>query len=337
MAKRDMTFLNGIIKSLEKELLTPATLMRIIDEPDYKNAFRALKEQGFGKNAATDEADSETILQAETLALDDFAREFSPGDEYSEFCLAGIDFYNAERLLRSKYIKGFGFVQTRTGLIGDVAAALEACEKNAKYGKAGQSGRKDKNFLPQELVSAYNESKALFESGKASGAEISSIFIRARYARLLKKCGGQLNAFLKNEIDCKNISTALRAKTQDEIDKLFIVGGSLKKEDIDFIFSQDADKTEKRFAFTPFADMISIAEKEKAAGLPLVRFEAEADGFALKELKKKKYETEGATPFVLYYLYKSAEIKNVRIILTGKRAGASAEDIKRRLRTGYDG
>ncbi|MDY2901800.1 MAG: V-type ATPase subunit [Candidatus Borkfalkiaceae bacterium] len=337
MAKRDMTFLNGIIKSLEKELLAPATLMRIIDEPDYKSAFRALKEQGFGRNAVADDADSEAILQAETLALDDFAREFSPGDEYSEFCLAGIDFYNAERLLRSEHIKGFGFVQTRTGLIGDVAAALETCEKNTKYGKAGQSGGKDKNALPYELVSAYAEGKALFESGKASGAEISSIFIRARYARLLKKCGGQLNAFLKNEIDCKNISTALRAKTQDEIDKLFIGGGSLKKEDIDFIFSQDADKTEKRFAFTPFADVIATAEKEKAAGLPLVRFEAEADGFALKELKKKKYETEGATPFVLYYLYKSAEIKNVRIILTGKRAGASAEDIKRRLRTGYDG
>ena len=147
MAKRDMTFLNGIIKSLEKELLTPATLMRIIDEPDYKSAFRALKEQGFGKNAATDEADSEAILQAETLALDDFAREFSPGDEYSEFCLSGIDFYNAERLLRSGYIRGFGFVQTRTGLIGDVAAALKTGEKNAKYGKTGQSGGKDKNAL----------------------------------------------------------------------------------------------------------------------------------------------------------------------------------------------
>ena len=67
MAKRDMTFLNGIIKSLEKELLTPATLMRIIDEPDYKSAFRALKEQGFGKNAATDEADSEAILKPKRL------------------------------------------------------------------------------------------------------------------------------------------------------------------------------------------------------------------------------------------------------------------------------
>lgn len=328
-----MTFLNGIIKSLEKELLAPATLMRIIEEPDYKSAFRALKEQGFGKNAATDEADSEAILQAETLALDDFAREFSPADKYSEFCLTGIDFYNAERLLRSEYIKGFGFVQTRTGLISDVAAALKDRDRKGKSG----DGKKDKNALPQELISAYDEGKALFESGKASGAEISSVFIKARYARLLKKCGGQLNAFLKNEIDCKNVSTALRAKTQGEIDKLFIGGGGLKKEDIDFIFSQDADKIEKRFAFTPFADMIATAEKEKSAGLPLVRFEAEADGFALKELKKKKYETEGATPFVLYYLYKSAEIKNVRIILTGKRAGASAEDIKRRLRTGYDG
>lgn len=83
--------------------------------------------------------------------------------------------------------------------------------------------------------------------------------------------------------------------------------------------------------------MLGVAIKERSASLPLIGFEAKAEGFALGELKKKKYETEGATPFLLYYLYKSAEITNVRMILGGKRAKCSAEEIKRRLRTGYDG
>ncbi len=331
MATRDMTFLNGIIKSLEKELLTPATLMRIIDEPDYKSALRALKEQGFGKKSDDSDGDAEPILQAETLALDDFAREFSPSKEYSAFCLAGIDFYNAERFLRSEYIKNFGCVQTRKGLIADVAQALTSLNAGARAGKKGNK------TVPDELFAAYAEGKKLFESGKATGAEISSIFLKAKYAFLLKECGKKFGAFLKNEIDCKNVSTAIRAKTAEEVKMLFIGGGNLTEEDISFIFSEDSNKIEKRFTFTPYGELISVALNEKSAGLPLIKFEAEADGFALKELKKRKYETEGATPFVLYYLYKSAELKNVRIILTGKRANASAEDIKRRLRTGYDG
>ena len=315
-----MTFSNGIIKSLERELLTSATLMRIIDEPDYKSACAALKEQGFGKGVTAD-GDAEKLFLAETLALDDFAREFSPGKQYSEFCLSGIDFYNAERYLRSEYLKGFEFTQTRTGLVKDIPAAL----------------KKGGNEVPAEIGKAYAEGKELFEKGKATGAEISSIFLKAKYSRLLKKCGGELGKFVKNDIDAKNVSSALRVKNEEDLDALFIDGGNLPKSDVAFICAAEAERVEKKFAFTPFKDMIATAESEKAAGLPLVKFEAEADGFALRELKKRKYDTEGATPFLLYYLYKSAEIKNARIIVAGKRAKASAEDIKRRLRTGYDG
>lgn len=323
MAIRDMTFSNGIIKSLEKDLLTPSALMRIIDEPDYKTAVSALKEQGFGKGVATDGGDEEKLFVAETLALDDFAREFSPSGEYSEFCLSTIDFYNAESFLRSEYIRNYDYAPVRTGLIADIPSFLQAKGKG-----------KNAN---EELLNAYEEGKKLFESGKATGAEISSIFLTARYKRLLKKCGGDLKKYLKNEIDCKNVSTAFRAKTEEDVEKLFIVGGNLKKEDILFIFSADGEKIEKKFAFTPFCEMLGVAIKERSASLPLIGFEAKTDGFALGELKKKKYETEGATPFLLYYLYKSAEIANVRIILGGKRAKCSAEEIKRRLRTGYDG
>ena len=157
------------------------------------------------------------------------------------------------------------------------------------------------------------------------------------YARLLKKCGGELKTFIKNEIDAANISTAFRSKTKETAEKLFIGGGNLKKEDILFIFSSDNDKIDKKFAFTPYKEMISVALFERAEKTPFINFERSADGFALGELKKKKYDTEGATPFMLYCLYKRAEIKNVRIIMTGKRAKAQADEIKRRLRVGYDG
>lgn len=324
MAIKDMTFSNGIIKSLEKDLLTPSALMRIIDEPDYKTAVSALKEQGFGKGVSA-EGDEERLFIAETLALDDFAREFSPSGEYSEFCLSTIDFYNAESYLRSEYIKIYEYAPVRTGLIADIPSFLN------------QEAKKKGKCANEELVSAYEEGKKLFESGKTTGAEISSVFLNARYKRLLKKCGGDLKKYLKNEIDCKNVSTALRAKTEDDVEKLFLNGGNLKKEDVLFIFSADGEKIEKKFAFTPLSELLGVAIKEKSASLPLIGFETKAEGFALGELKKKKYETEGATPFLLYYLYKSAEITNVRIILGGKRAKCSAEEIKRRIETGYDG
>lgn len=317
---RDMTFSNGIIKSLEKDLLTTSALSRLIDEADYKTALASLRDQGFGKGAA-DAENIDDILLAETVSADNFVREFSPSKEYSEFFLTGVDFYNAERYVRSKFVKGYAYEETRYGLVKDVA---EAIEKNDKK-------------LPDELKTAVKEAEELFESGKATGAAVSTIFAKALYARLLKKCGGELKTFIKNEIDAANISTAFRSKTEETAEKLFIDGGNLKKEDILFIFSSDNDKIDKKFAFTPYKEMISVALFERAEKTPFINFERSADGFALGELKKKKYETEGATPFMLYCLYKRAEIKNVRIIMTGKRAKAQADEIKRRLRVGYDG
>ena len=62
-----------------------------------------------------------------------------------------------------------------------------------------------------------------------------------------------------------------------------------------------------------------------------------ADDFALKTLKKRKYDVGGIVPFMLYCYYKLAEIKNVRIIMVGLINKADKNEIKRRLRNTYEG
>ena len=133
-----MTFSNGVIKSLEKELLNRAALSRIIDEPSYNSALKSVKEQGFGRNVQTDNVD--ILAEAETAALDDFVREFSPSKEYSAYCLKKIDYFNAEKYLRSKYIRGYGYEEKRTGLIENIADKID---------------KKDKE-LPKELLAAVS-------------------------------------------------------------------------------------------------------------------------------------------------------------------------------------
>ncbi len=320
MAIRDMTFSNGVIKSLEKELLNRAALSRIIDEPSYSSALKSVKEQGFGRNVQTDNVD--ILAEAETAALDDFVREFSPSKEYSAYSLKKIDYFNAEKYLRSKHIRGYGYEEKRTGLIENIAEKID---------------KKDEK-LPRELLTAYEKCEKSFESGTATGVEISTEFLRAYYSDVLKIVKNKtLKGFLKREIDCKNLSAALRSGSGEEAKKQFIEGGELAESDITFIAEADTEAILKKYAFTEFSDMLKTATSEKAEGKPLSAFEAYADGYALYEMKKVKYETEGATPFILYYLYKKAEIGNVKLILKCKKANLSPELIRRRLRTAYDG
>ncbi len=314
-----MTFSNGVIKSLEKDLTTNSVLNRLIEEPTYKDAYRSVVEQGFGGGA---EGDLSTLIDAELFKLDDFVREYSPSDEYSVFCLRKNDYFIAEASLRAKYIKGYSPILKRKGLIENLPEKIQIADK----------------VVPKKLLAAYEEAERAFQKGVASGVSISTIFLSAYYAELLSVVKTKnLRDYLKNEIDCKNISSALRAKRKDEAKALFLQGGNISEEVVFSLVGADGEVGLSKFAFTPFFEMAKVAIEEKSANKPLVAFEALAESYPLLEAKKKKYKTEGATPFLLYYLYRKAEIRNVGIVLSGKKANMPTEEIKRRLRVGYDG
>ncbi len=58
---------------------------------------------------------------------------------------------------------------------------------------------------------------------------------------------------------------------------------------------------------------------------------ADAENIKIKFLKSKKGDVFGIYPIFAYYYAFLSELRNIRIILTGKKLGASEKEIKERL------
>ena len=68
---------------------------------------------------------------------------------------------------------------------------------------------------------------------------------------------------------------------------------------------------------------------------PAVKLEQAVNSEIVKRLKEKRYETEGLTPWLLYWYYCQNELANVRLALTAAGVGAEKAEVEKRLRVGY--
>lgn len=311
---RDKTYVNAICRSRESTLLGGDKLSRLLDS-DYADCLRLLGEWGYQVAGE----DYRTAISTEREKLVQFVKDFAPTDEILCWVLDSYDFFNAEVSTRNAHLEGIELPYLPEGKV-----KVEEIRKAV----AG-----DKSDTPDYLAKPIKEAVGLYQEDKATGAKISTLFADAYYGHLLSYVRTRvLKRLIQAEIDGKNLSVAIRS---GEEEPLFLEGGTLGKEDLRFITKADRAKVERKFAYDPLGGLIRKALAAKEGKEQLVAFEKEAGSFGLRSLESKRYESEGILPFVLYFLYKSAEIDNVRVVMAGKRSGADRDNIKARLKIGY--
>lgn len=314
-------FVNAMCISRQKDLLTKDKLLRAAEAADAKEAFRLLREAGFGEGDAP-YTDYERLLAEQDNELVTFVKQFAPNEQVAAFCLAPRDFANAECLVRSAKTAW-------KGVVGEGTIRLDTLQK-------GVDG--EYNLLPDYMVGCVREAVTMFDMGTATGVGISTLFARALYAHLLAVCTRRpLRRYVQWQIDIKNIAVALRSATWAEVQAMAIEGGRVDRDDLRVLFGGDRTAIERRFAFSDYAQVVLEALAAKEAHRPLVVFERMADSALLLSLYPRRYDSEGPVPFLLYYAYKTNEIANVRIVMAGKMAGVDSDTIKERLRLSYGG
>lgn len=323
MAGKDIVFVNGLVKSREKYLLTEEKLFAMADAPDAAEAFRLLRETGFGGEATGEAEDYENLISEEWKSLTAFLREYAP-DAFLRCALARNDFFNAECAVRQAC--GFGGDES---YMPEGTSAVAELKKSAS-GKPAQ--------VPDYIAKTVAEALSLFKEDRASGVSVSAIFDRAYFAFMLKNVP---NRFWKEavvfEIDCRNLSVAFRSKSVSVASEQYIPGGKIPFADLGLIISGRAAKFAEKYAHTGYADVVRAGMEDMSCGRALVGFERMTESVFTERLKEKRFETEGLTPLLLYFNYKTNELKNVRVILALKLCGADKDSVRRRLRSNYAG
>jgi len=310
-------YIGGICSSLEKNLISEEKIEKLLSL-SFNDALKQVKDFGFGKGISSDFV--EDLINKEESELISFVKLNSPSENYTKLFLIDYDYHNAESLLRSIYLGvDEKILLTKVGYY-DI-------EKIREYIVNGKSS------LSSFLEKAIKDSKKQLEGSNASGAIINKIFIQAKFDEMLSLAEKENIEAIKEIIDLTNFSLTIRSFDEEYIDEFFIKGGNVNINNLKRLIKEGLGS----FIDNKYKGLVGDCLECREKGLPLVKLENYLDSFKLKKLMANKYLLEGYDKFYLYVLYKQAEIRNVRILLVGLKAGIEKTEIKARLRCNYAG
>jgi len=339
--QEEYAFANGRIKKLEKELLNKDILDRMIKSSDIVSALKILTESDLNEYSFdfNNPSDFEDSLNQELSHTYDIIKSISKVSTFNflYFTFASkYDFHNIKILIKSKSQKK-EFSSDLISPIGTVnIEKLNSAIKEEKYEDIPDSFE----FLIKKTFSEYNKFK--------DPEMIDFILDKERYIMIFNKIREIeiieaeelfLKRFIKINIDLNNIVNCIRAKIRGEkkaFTKEFLIPeGDFKTENIIEIYDSPLSSWFEKLVYTDYKNIIELGVNYFQKNNSLMELEKLKDNFILNFSKIGKYITFGIEPLVGFITAKENDIKNIRIILSGKLNNQSPDEIKERVRDTY--
>ena len=330
MIMTSVLFAAGRVSVVQKNLLSSDKLNRLAQSADLDEAVKILSEYGYGGGIQLSSPFAyEEMLCAEENALCAFMSEILPENSGFELFFAEYDFHNAKVIAKERFLSSDRVTEALSehGLIpvSTLSTKLSTGEYDGLY---------------NEMKDAFLGFERKNEAGKLLSSVIDVDLDRAffRYAfRMLKKYHDRvLTPIYVNRVDGMNIGTflrSLRVGLDVEALKARLIGGGKIAEET-FVKYYDRDLSEfRRVLIGTIWDKLLTEYMESENGV--IWLEAATENVLLAALAERRYEMENVGSIAFYYRSKMTEIKNLRIILTGKKNKVDNKAILSRLRKTY--
>ena len=339
--QEEYAFANGRIRKLEKGLLNKDILDRMIKSSDITSALKTLTESDLGGYSfdINNPSGFEDSLNQELLHTYDIIKSISQVSTFNflYFTFASrYDFHNIKILIKSKYIEENVSNQLISPISSIDVEKLNSAIKDEKYEEIPDSFE----FLIKKTLSEYNKLK--------DPEMIDFVLDRERYIMIFNKIREVeiieaeelfLKRFIKINIDLNNIVNCIRAKIRGEkkaFTKEFLIPeGDFKTENLIEIYGSPLSSWCEKLVYTDYKDTIELGINYFQKNNSLMELEKLRDNFILNFSKIGKYVTFGIEPLVGFITAKENDIKNIRIILSGKLNKLSPDKIKERVRDTY--
>lgn len=327
----DYAYATGRIRARELKLLDKNRFDRMLEAPNAEEAYKVLAEAEYG--TGTDSTKSvfafETLLEDEMKKTYALLSEIAPDPEVVDAFKKRYDFFNVKVLLKAELSNQEVpsiLIETGTYDTSEIVRIIR---------------ERDYDELSPIMREAVLEVYDVFSRTRDPQA-IDLILDKALYNQFYKDLKSIKNDFISELadiiVDTTNIKMFIRArylkKSLSFIKKILLDGGRVDKT----IYFNNSDKSVNDFLNdlmkTGFGVKMlkSMKIKENAN---IQTLEKAFDDYLMTYMHKAKLITIGIEPFIAFLFAKEAEIKNVRIILTGKINRLPSHLIRERLRLIY--
>lgn len=319
--KNDYLYAVANIRANEVSLLTEADLEQLINAPDYKKAAAILADKGY---SVTDDTDYSKMLDREITKTWNLLTEVAPDAEPLNAFIIKNDFQNLKAALKSE--------------VTEHDAVNYIVSPSVVDGEELMNMIKERRFddLPGFMAAAARKAYDTIistDNGQLCDIIIDKACLEA-VMMFSKQAGDEtLTEYAEIFVMSADLKTAYRAiktgKGRGFLETAICGSDKCRREDLISAALSGED------AFFEYLNDKGLGEYAETLKNSPSSFEKFCDDSVMKTMKKAKYTAFGISPLAAYFFARMTEIGCVRIILSAKFNGSSAEVIRERMRELY--
>lgn len=332
MSKRikdtDYLYLSARLRAMENSLLTQARMERMLDAPTAEDAAKVLTECGYQELSRVDvDTVNDLLAKARDQVMHDLAG-CAPDPRMVDVFQIKYDYHNAKVLLKSE-ARG----EDPQRLLVDAGRipgkTLAAAVAESEFGS-----------LPAPLAKAIQDARELL--GATKDPQQADFLLDQAYFKemehLAQETGSEfLQGYVRLMVDVANLRSLVRVirmgKDGDFLKTVLFQGGSMDLRRL-IAVAEGSATVEEIYSTSSLAQAAQLGQAAVNGG-GLTAFEKACDNALMAYLTQAKRVAFGEQPLIAYLAAKDSEFTAVRIIMTGRLAGLSADVIRERLRDAY--
>lgn len=332
MSKRikdtEYLFLSSYTRVLETTLLSRERMERMLEAPTDADAVRVLVECGYPEMSVVDvdSVNAMLVKMRDRVFRDLYNLVPDPG--MMDVFKIRYDYHNAKALLKAE------------AMGTDAERVLMDAGRYSPRLLAERVRERSDLGLSETLAGAIAEARELLSVTK-DPQRSDFVLDRACFEEMERIAKGTGSAFLlgyvRALVDTANLKSVVRVlrmqKTPDYLTEVLFEGGTVSADSL-LRMAQKGEKLESVYGSTPYA---AAAEEGQNAigGGRLTAFERSCDNAVMDYLAQAKTVPFGEQVLIGYLAARESELTAVRIIMTGRLAGLTADLIRERLRESY--
>ncbi|MBQ0084558.1 MAG: V-type ATPase subunit [Clostridiales bacterium] len=315
MKDTDYAFAVAKVKQLENNLLTKPQTDSLINAVTVDEIMSFLSSKGWNTSSTPDE-----MLENELSATFETVSELAEDNPAFKVFILGNDFHNLKAAIKTAASGS----DPQEYYIRPTSLDLENLYKDI-------SGRNFDNlpdYMKQAAKSAF-ESLAKYNDGQAVDTVIDRYTLGALMDNAAESGSVLAQKYAEITAAAANIKIAFRGaealKKYEFFEEALSSGTQLNKEKL------------ARAAAKGSAEVLSVAEEAypelaQALSAGISELEKVSEELVAQAVADSSFSAFGIDPIIAYYWKKTAEIKNIRIIITCKNMGLGPEKISERVR-----
>lgn len=309
------------IRAIENNLLTNVELEQMVEETPER-ILGTLQEHQYNTDSIERVQDFEKVLTEESEKLYKLIKELVPEEDFPKLFICKNDYHNIKTILKGEAVKKDYEKFLVDGGVIPVNELQEAIVE------------KRLDSLPEIMQKGVLEAISSYEKEQKSQI-IDVVLDKSTYSYMMNLAKESNKKFIIDYVtklcDISNLRTFFRIKRVSNnfknFEMTYIKEGSISIET--FAETFESDEPILSFKQTSYYEMFEEAIKNRTS------FDKICDNYLMDYVKVAKFEALGVEPLVAYTYAKETEIKNIRIILTGKVNNVSSIEIRERLRDSY--